>query len=83
MDGQFCPPHVNDSHEDLTGNGPEGLANADAAPEAETEEGPQLSQSEDFDNMTETVKAGMFMIQSRTQAADAKVVELCFLQLFR
>lgn len=40
----------------------------------EAEAGPQLS--EDLDSMTETVKAGMFMIQSRTEAADAKVSEL-------
>ena len=81
VNGQVCPPHVNDSHEDPTENRTKGLANTDAAPETETEGGPQLSAG--FDNMTETVKAGMFMIQSRTQAADAKVVELCFLQLFR
>ena len=37
----------------------------------EAEPGPQLGK--DLDNMTETVKAGVFMIQSRTQAADAKV----------
>ena len=74
VDGQVCLPHINESHKDLTDNETERLATSDTAPEAGTEEGPQLS--EGFDNMTETVKAGMFMIQSRTQAADVKVVEL-------
>ena len=77
VNGQVCPPHANDSHEDLTDNGTERLATMDAAPEAETEEGLQLG--EGFGNMTETVKAGMFMIKSRTQAADGKVVEIFLL----
>lgn len=74
VDGQVCPPHGNESHQDLTDNETERVAAIDAAPEAGTEGGPQLS--EGFDNMTETVKAGMFMIQSRTQAADIKVLEI-------
>lgn len=74
-DGQDRPEPSNGSLNDRTENGPERPATADAAHEAETEGGPQLSES--FDNMTETVKAGMFMIHSRAQAADAKVVKLC------
>ncbi|KAL3149406.1 hypothetical protein ABBQ32_002202 [Trebouxia sp. C0010 RCD-2024] len=72
-DGQDRPEPSNGSLNDRTENGPERPATADAAHEAETEGGPQLSES--FDNMTETVKAGMFMIHSRAQAADAKVFE--------
>lgn len=75
MEEQGCSPQVNDSHEDLADHATKRHAAADIAPEAETEGGPQLS--EGFDTMTETVKAGMFMIQSRTQAADAKVVKPC------
>ena len=71
VDEQDCPPPEIGSHEDLVNKGTERLAPDETALEAETEGGPQLS--EGFDNMTETVKAGMFMIQSRTQAADAKV----------
>lgn len=74
VEEQGCPPQVNDSHEDLTDHATKRHAATDIAPETETES-PQLS--EGFDTMTETVKAGMFMIQSRTQAADAKVVKLC------
>ena len=75
VEEQGCPTQINDSHEDLTDHAAKRHAAADIAPETETEGGPQLS--EGFDNMTETVKAGMFMIQSRTQAADAKVAKLC------
>ena len=76
VEGQICPTHIDDSREDLADNGTKRLATADPAPEAETEGGPQLTQNEGLNNMTETVKAGMFMIQSRTQAADARVIVL-------
>lgn len=74
-DGQNCSVPSSGSQDDHTKNGLEHPAVTDAAHETETEGGPQLNES--FDNMTETVKAGMFMIHSRTQAADAKVVSLC------
>ena len=70
-DGQDSVPFSR-SQGDRAENGTERPAATDAAHEAEPEEGPQLSES--LDNLTETVKAGMFMIHSRTQAADAKVV---------
>ena len=53
-------------------------AAVDAASEAEAATGPQLT--EDLDSMTETVRAGMFMMQTRAQAADAKVSHLCISQ---
>lgn len=73
--GQDCSVPSTGSQDERTENGTEGHAINDAAHEVEPEGGPQLSDS--FDNMTETVKAGMLMIHSRTQAADAKVIMRC------
>ena len=54
------------AEDDPQGNDAPGLQDS-----AEAGTGPQPA--EDFESMTETVKTGLFMIQSRTEAADAKV----------
>ena len=46
-------------------------ASADGQKGSQGQASPQLT--EDFDSMTDTVKAGIYMLQARTQAVDEKV----------
>ncbi|KAL0031952.1 hypothetical protein WJX79_008178 [Trebouxia sp. C0005] len=49
-------------------------SSAEAQDGSKGEAGPQLT--EDFDSLTDTVKAGIYMMQTRTQAVDEKIDEL-------
>ncbi|KAL0055321.1 hypothetical protein WJX82_010613 [Trebouxia sp. C0006] len=67
---------VNDSQcpDQLDNSAAEQHSSAEAQDGSKGEAGPQLT--EDFDSMTDTVKAGIYMMQTRTQAVDEKIDEL-------
>jgi len=68
-----CPDQLHDS-------AAEQHSSAEAQDGSEGEAGPQLT--EDFDSMTDTVKTGIYMMQTRTQAVDEKVDMHCwFIQM--
>ena len=64
-----CPNQLNDSTA-------EQQSSAEAHEGSKGEAGPQLT--EDFDSMTDTVKAGIYMMQTRTEAVDEKVDMHCW-----
>ena len=77
-DGQENGVHENQYPQELAGSHVEQHAAAEAHDGSEQEAGPQLTN--DFDNTTDTVKAGIYMMQSRTQAVNEKVHSACLYQ---
>ncbi len=69
MNDSQCPDQLDDS-------AAEQQSSAEAQDGSKGEAGPQLT--EDFDSMTDTVKAGIYMMQTRTQAVDEKVDMHCW-----
>ena len=74
-DGLESGLHDNQYPHELADGHAEHHATAEAHDGSEGEAGPQLT--EDFDSTTDTVKAGIYMMQSRTQAVNEKVRMLC------
>ncbi|DBA97127.1 hypothetical protein WJX77_012127 [Trebouxia sp. C0004] len=67
MNDSKCPDQLDDS-------AAEQHSSAEAQDGLKGEAGPQLT--ENFDSMTDTVKAGIYMMQTKTQAVDEKIDEL-------
>ncbi len=67
--------HGNQQYDEPVEDGADQDASAEGQDGSDGEAGPQLT--EDFENMTDTVKAGIYMMQTRTQAIDEKVHRYC------